>query len=129
MKKHSNLVGLAALLGEENEKRLKDAVTDALIEAVVSNLTSKYASEYIVAFDAIFEAVAEEIHDEIKAKLADKYHQQIEKQLTRIFGETTMRSEATNNWDATAEHCVCCGDVIPEGRQVCPKCEGGGNGV
>ena len=21
-----------------------------------------------------------------------------------------------------AEHCVCCGDVIPEGRQVCPKC-------
>lgn len=22
-----------------------------------------------------------------------------------------------------AEHCVCCGDVIPEGRQVCPKCE------
>ena len=24
----------------------------------------------------------------------------------------------------TAEHCVSCGDVIPEGRQVCPKCEG-----
>jgi hypothetical protein len=24
-----------------------------------------------------------------------------------------------------AEHCVCCGDVIPEGRQVCPKCEKG----
>ena len=26
-----------------------------------------------------------------------------------------------------ADRCVCCGDVIPEGRQVCPKCEGGGN--
>lgn len=24
-----------------------------------------------------------------------------------------------------SEHCVCCGDVIPEGRQVCPKCEKG----
>lgn len=22
-----------------------------------------------------------------------------------------------------AEHCICCGEVIPEGRQVCPKCE------
>lgn len=22
-----------------------------------------------------------------------------------------------------AEHCVCCGEVIPEGRQVCPYCE------
>jgi hypothetical protein len=24
-----------------------------------------------------------------------------------------------------ADRCVCCGDVIPEGRQVCPACEGG----
>ena len=22
-----------------------------------------------------------------------------------------------------AEHCVCCGEVVPEGRQVCQKCE------
>lgn len=22
------------------------------------------------------------------------------------------------------EKCICCGEVIPEGRQVCPKCEG-----
>lgn len=21
------------------------------------------------------------------------------------------------------ETCVCCGDIIPEGRQVCPACE------
>lgn len=25
----------------------------------------------------------------------------------------------------TADRCVCCGDVIPEGWQVCPGCEGG----
>lgn len=25
----------------------------------------------------------------------------------------------------TAEFCVCCGDTIPEGRQVCPNCEQG----
>ena len=22
-----------------------------------------------------------------------------------------------------AERCVCCGEIIPEGRQVCPNCE------
>ena len=22
--------------------------------------------------------------------------------------------------------CVCCGEIIPEGRQVCPCCENGG---
>lgn len=25
--------------------------------------------------------------------------------------------------DANADRCVCCGAVIPEGRQVCPICE------
>lgn len=23
---------------------------------------------------------------------------------------------------ADADRCVCCGDIIPEGRQVCPQC-------
>lgn len=26
----------------------------------------------------------------------------------------------------TSDHCVCCGEIIPEGRQVCPKCESEG---
>lgn len=25
--------------------------------------------------------------------------------------------------------CVCCGEIIPEGRQVCPRCESQGNVV
>ena len=28
-------------------------------------------------------------------------------------------------WESGANTCVCCGDIIPEGRQVCPKCENG----
>ena len=24
---------------------------------------------------------------------------------------------------ADAERCICCGEIIPEGRMVCPKCE------
>lgn len=24
-----------------------------------------------------------------------------------------------------ADRCICCGEIIPEGRQVCPECEGG----
>lgn len=27
------------------------------------------------------------------------------------------------------ETCVSCGEIIPEGRQVCPKCETGGSDV
>ena len=25
--------------------------------------------------------------------------------------------------EANAEHCVCCGATIPEGRQICPRCD------
>lgn len=25
--------------------------------------------------------------------------------------------------DNMPERCVCCGEIIPEGRQVCPQCE------
>lgn len=28
----------------------------------------------------------------------------------------------------SSDRCVCCGDVIPEGRQVCSACEGGNDG-
>ena len=26
-----------------------------------------------------------------------------------------------------ADRCVCCGEIVPEGRQVCPSCETGGD--
>lgn len=26
---------------------------------------------------------------------------------------------------SNVNHCVCCGEIIPEGRQVCPNCESG----
>lgn len=32
----------------------------------------------------------------------------------------------SRNMMAGPERCVCCGEIIPEGRQVCPQCEKGG---
>ncbi len=37
-----------------------------------------------------------------------------------------MRFERIVPVSDNADRCVCCGDVIPEGRQVCPGCEKGG---
>lgn len=37
----------------------------------------------------------------------------------------TLRRGANVMWKLNAEHCVCCGAIIPEGRQVCPDCEKG----
>ena len=27
--------------------------------------------------------------------------------------------------DPTADRCICCGEIVPEGRMVCPSCEAG----
>lgn len=29
------------------------------------------------------------------------------------------------DWNTNDNTCICCGEIIPEGRQVCPKCEKG----
>ena len=50
------------------------------------------------------------------------------------FTELTPKSEGLPyclacgqklDWNASNNTCVCCGEIIPEGRQVCPKCERG----
>lgn len=41
-----------------------------------------------------------------------------------VFARIATMHKAESTYD-TADRCVCCGDVIPEGRQVCPACEGG----
>lgn len=33
--------------------------------------------------------------------------------------------DIVNLVESNAEHCVCCGATIPEGKQICPKCERG----
>ena len=32
--------------------------------------------------------------------------------------------DIVNLVESNAEHCVCCGATVPEGRQICPQCEG-----
>lgn len=38
----------------------------------------------------------------------------------RVCGYKCLRK-----WEYGINTCICCGEIIPEGRQVCPKCEKG----
>ena len=40
-----------------------------------------------------------------------------------VFKKIPFRSSGIRE---NAEHCICCDEIIPEGCQVCPACEGGG---
>lgn len=41
-----------------------------------------------------------------------------------ILQSQNATDEEVNAAYENAEHCVSCGEVIPEGRQTCPKCFG-----
>lgn len=41
-----------------------------------------------------------------------------------VFARIATMHKAESTYE-NADHCVCCGDVIPEGRMVCPACERG----
>lgn len=75
---------VAKLLGEDNEKRLRDGITDLLLYQVECDLKDKYRYDYILAFDDIYKDVKEEIEDEFKEKLAKKYRQHMNKKLKEI---------------------------------------------
>lgn len=48
----------------------------------------------------------------------------IERIYNKVNGTRKHYGEIVNIIESTAaDRCVCCGDVIPEGRMVCPTCE------
>ncbi len=45
---------------------------------------------------------------------------ELEEALRNILDQDRQRSQSVSR---NTETCVCCGGIIPEGRQVCPRCE------
>lgn len=81
--------GIIKLLGEENEKRLKDAITDLLIAKVESDLDEKYAYDYILAFDEIFEEVANEVKVDAKEKMIKILSEKLDGKISEVLGGDT----------------------------------------
>ena len=79
------LTRIIELLGEDNEKRLRDGITDILLNQVEKDIDDKYQYNYIIAFDDIFEEVKERIEEEFKEKLAEKYRERMNKEFEKIF--------------------------------------------
>ena len=82
--KSEQIAAIAALLGEDNAKRLKDAITDILIEAVKTDLIERYRYEYTLDFDGIFDEVKEQVEDEVRAVLLERYREHISAEMKGI---------------------------------------------
>lgn len=85
MKRNDELLGIAKLLGEENEKKLKDGIVELLLRQVEQDIEHKYQSYYILDFDDIFEEIQKDVESVIKEKVMEKYMGSIDKLIEERF--------------------------------------------
>lgn len=79
MDKFKEMTQFAALLGEENEQRLKDAVTDALIRAAEKNIAEWMNGYYMMDFRELFSEIEEDVKAEVKKRIMKRVKAEMEK--------------------------------------------------
>jgi hypothetical protein len=76
-----DLTKIARLLGEDNEKKLKDGIVEMLLKQAQYDLESKYEYDYSINFDDIYDEVKKEVREEVKEKLKRRYMEFIEQKM------------------------------------------------
>ena len=84
-----NLTEFAKLLGEDNEKRLKDAITDLLIQQFEDDLQNM--SVYMCDYECIFDEVSKEVTAIMKDKIAKAYLAKAEANFNELFGNKEVK--------------------------------------
>lgn len=79
----TDLSNITKLLGEENEKRLKDAITDIIINTIEEDLNQMHT--FLIDFESLFEEVGEEVREEVKDIMRKKYLSKIENKMDEFL--------------------------------------------
>lgn len=84
---NNDFTKVADILGADNEKRLKDAITDALIEQAVYDIKDRYSSAYCIDFDELMSNVSDEVNNEVKEQIKSRIMQIVMKKIEDMFDE------------------------------------------
>lgn len=74
---------LTQLLGEENEKKIRDSITDFLIEYLRDDLNN--IGVCLLDWEDIFAEIRNEIKNDIKEKVGKKYIIEVEKKIEKLM--------------------------------------------
>ena len=77
------LTKLATIIGEDNEKRLKDNITDLLIKRVEEDLEN--FQDWIVDLDYLYDQVNSEVYKIVKDKMVEKYLEKMNVRIDEMF--------------------------------------------
>lgn len=77
------LTKIAKLLGEENEKKLRDSMTDILIERFEEDLNDMNC--YLIDYEALFDEIRKEVKSVMKDKVTKMYMAKAEEKFSELF--------------------------------------------
>ena len=77
------LLNIVNLLGEENEKKLKDGITDLLLERIEEDLHD--IAIYLIDLETMFENIKEELEKEVKEKVSKMYMDKLDELIKERF--------------------------------------------
>lgn len=76
------LLNIVKLLGEENEKKLKDGITDLLLKRIEEDLDD--IGVYLMDLESMLDDIRREIEKETKEKIMKKYMDKLEEKLNDL---------------------------------------------
>ena len=76
------LLNIVKLLGEENEKKLKDGITDLLLKRIEEDLDD--ISIYLMDLESMLDEIKKDIEKEAKEKIMKKYMDKLEEKLNDL---------------------------------------------
>ena len=80
-----NISELAKLLGEKNEKRLKEEFTDIIIERFRDDIENY--DMYLIDYDKMFSEIEYEVTSMVKEKIRSAYMEQANKKIAEFLAE------------------------------------------
>lgn len=77
------LLNIVKILGEENEKKLRDGITDLLLERIEEDLDD--IGIYLMDLEAMLDDIRREIEKEAKEKIMKKYMDKLDELMAEKF--------------------------------------------
>lgn len=77
------LLNIVKLLGEENEKKLRDGITDLLLKRIEEDLED--IDIYLMDLEAMFDDFRRDIEKEAKDKIMKKYMSKLDELMAENF--------------------------------------------
>ena len=82
-----NLIGIARIIGEENEQKIKDGITNAILELVDRDLQEFYRYEYVINFENLFYQIEQEVKEKVKERIIQMYAAKMEEKFAEWIKE------------------------------------------